>query len=71
MNENFEQYKQRNMPGGDKTARTASNPHEAAAMMNWLPWPRKDLAKGGKSKTPSKSHGKFQGVPKKGKKKSY
>jgi hypothetical protein len=49
MNEAFEAYKQKNIPSPLKTGQTSSGPMEAIANANWLPWPRKDVAKGGKS----------------------
>lgn len=56
MNESFEQYQQRNTPGADKVGMTSGSPMEALAHANWLPWPRKDLAKGGKMPTRGRAH---------------
>lgn len=56
MNESFEQYQKRNTPGPENTSTTASNPMQAMQQANWLPWPRKDLAKGAKSPTRTATH---------------
>lgn len=70
MNESFEAYKKRNVPTPQSFGQTASNPMEAVANANWLPWPRKDLAKGGKTPTKVRAHTRM--VAKGGKKrKSY
>jgi len=48
MNDSFEQYTKRNTPGPDKVGQSSGSAMEAIQNANWLPWPRKDLAKGGK-----------------------
>jgi hypothetical protein len=55
MNETFDQYQKRNVPNpATMTAQTSGSAMEAIANSGWaipgqvLPWPRKDLAKGGR-----------------------